>query len=53
MALIDIHQHLLNIYGDQTMDMRTVRQWVVHFSSTDSDIKDKPGSRQSHTAVNP
>ena len=53
MALIDIHQHLLNIYGDQTMDMRTVRQWVVHFSSTDSDIKDKPGSRQSHTAVKP
>ena len=28
----DIHQHLLNIYGDQTVDASTVRQWV-HFSA--------------------
>ena len=33
MAPIDIHQHLLNIYGDQTMDVSTVRWWVVYFSS--------------------
>ena len=27
---------LLNVYGDQTVDVSTVRQWVVHFSSGDS-----------------
>ena len=39
MVPTDIHQHLLNIYGDQTVDVSTVRQWVVHFSrhgNTDS-----------------
>jgi len=40
-ALIDIHQHLLNVYEDQTLDVSTVRWWVVHFSSGDSDVKDK------------
>ena len=30
MAPTDIHQHLLNIYGDQTVDVSTVRQWVVY-----------------------
>jgi len=34
-APTDIQQHLLNIYGDQTVDVSTVRQWVVHFSSGD------------------
>jgi len=29
----DIQQHLLNIYGDQTVDVSTVRPWVVYFSS--------------------
>ena len=33
----DIHQCLLNIYGDQTVDVSTARLWVVHFSSSDSD----------------
>ena len=33
---IDIHQHLLNIYGDQMMETSTVRQWMIHFSSGDS-----------------
>ena len=31
-APTDIHQCLLNIYGVQTVDMSTVRQWVVCFS---------------------
>ena len=35
-APIDIHGHLLNIYGDQPVDVSTVRQWVVCFSSGDS-----------------
>ena len=33
----DIHQHLLNVPGDQTVDVSTVRQWVVHFSTDNSD----------------
>ena len=51
MAPIDIHQCLLNVYGDQTVDVSTVRQWVVHFSSGNSDVKDKPCSGQPCTAV--
>ena len=37
MAPIDIHQHLLNVSGDQIVDVSTVRQWVVRFSSDNSD----------------
>jgi len=33
MAPTDIHLHLLNVYGDQTVGMSTMRQWVVRFSS--------------------
>ena len=29
---VDIHQHLLNVYGDQPVDVSTVRWWVVQFS---------------------
>ena len=36
-ASTNIHQCLLNIYGDQTVDVTTVRQRVVHFSSGNSD----------------
>ena len=32
-APIDIHWCLLIIYGDQTADVRTMRQWAVCFSS--------------------
>jgi len=49
----DIHRCLLNIYGDQTVDVNTVRWWVAHFSSGDSDMKDKPRSGQPCTAVTP
>jgi len=49
----DIHRCLLNIYGDQTVDVSTVRQWVVCFSSGDSDVKDKPHSGWPCTAVTP
>ena len=37
MTPIDIHQHLLNVYEDQTVDMSTVRQCVVCFSSDITD----------------
>ena len=36
MAPTDIHQCFLNVYGDQTEDVRIVRWWVVHFISGDS-----------------
>ena len=35
-APTDIHQHLLNFYGDQTVDVSIMRWWVVHFSSGNS-----------------
>jgi len=51
MAPTDIHQHLLNIYGDQTVDITAVRQWAVHFSSDNSNVKEKSCFRQPHTDV--
>ena len=38
-TLTDIHHCLLNVYGDLTGDVSTVRQWVVCFSSGNSDVK--------------
>jgi len=48
----DIHRRLLNVYGDQTVDVNTVRLWVAHFNSGD-DVKDKPRSGRPCTAVTP
>ena len=33
----DIHRCLLNVYGNQTVDVNSIRQWVVCFSSGDSE----------------
>ena len=52
-APIDIHWHLLNVYGDQSVNVSTVRQQVVHFSSDDSDVKEKPHSEWPCTALAP
>jgi len=49
----DIHRRLLNVYGDQIVDVSTVRRWVARFSSGDSDVKDKPSSGRPCTAVTP
>jgi len=49
----DIHWCLLNIYGDQTVDVSSARRCMVHFSSGDSDVKDKPRSGRPCTAVTP
>jgi len=49
----DIHRRLLNVYGDQTVDVSTVRRWVARFCSGDSDVKDKPRSGRPCTAVTP
>ena len=50
MASTDIHQHLLNVYGDQTVDISTVWWWVVHFSSGDSDYVTSAGADFMSTA---
>jgi len=49
----EIHRCLLNVYGDQTVDVSTVRRRVARFSSGDSDAKDKPRSGRPRTAVTP
>ena len=49
----DFHRRLLNLYGDQTADVSTVRPWVARFSIGDSDVKDKPGSGRPCTALTP
>ena len=53
LAPTDIHWHLLNTSRDQPVDLITVRWWVVLFRSGDSDVKDKPHSRQPWTNVIP
>ena len=51
---IGIHQSLLNVYGDQIVDVSAVRRLDgVYFSSGDSYVEDKPRSRQPCTAVTP
>jgi len=37
MAPIGIHQCLVNVYRDQTVDVSHVRRWLVCFSSGDSE----------------
>jgi len=49
----DIHRHLLNVYGEQTVDVTTVRRRVAHFNSGNSDVKDKPRSKRTFTALTP
>ena len=46
-AHVDNHWCLLNVYGNQTVGVSTLRQWTVHFSSGNS------GSPpQVHTSMN-
>jgi hypothetical protein len=47
----DNHRHLLNIYGDQAVDVNTVGQWLVHLNSDNSDVRDRSHSGQLCTAV--
>ena len=49
----NIHQCLLNVYGDQTVNVSTMRWKVVCFSSGDRKLKDKPHSRWSCSVVTP
>ena len=48
----DINRRLLNVYGDQTVDVSTVRRWVARFSTVaTATLKDKPRSGRPCTAV--
>ena len=38
--------HPLNVSGDQNVNVSPVSRWVMHFSSGDSDMRDKPCSGQ-------
>ena len=49
----DILRRLLEVFRDQTVDVSTVRGWVVRFSSGDNVFKDKPCSGRPCTAVTP
>ena len=49
-GLSDIQWYLLNIYVDQTMN---VRQWVMHFNTGDGDMENKPHSKQPYTTATP
>ena len=40
MAPTDIHGRLLNVFGDQTVNVSAVKQWVICFSSDDGSVKD-------------
>ena len=51
MGSTDIHRHLLRVGGDQTVDVSTVRWWVVCFSSGGCDMRNKLHSRWTCTAV--
>jgi hypothetical protein len=42
---------LLNVYGGKTVDVSTVRRWVVSFSSGDSDVRNRPLSARPCIAV--
>ena len=37
MAPSDIQQALMSVSGDQSVDVSTVRWWMMHFSSGDND----------------
>ena len=39
-APVAINQHFLNVYGCQTVDVSTVKQWMVFFSDGSSSVKD-------------
>lgn len=42
MALTDISRLFLNVYGDQTVRVSTVRLWVVRISSDNNDSRPPP-----------
>jgi hypothetical protein len=45
-SLIKIHRHLNSVYGKHTVDVSTVRHWVRHFKSSDTETGDMACSSQ-------
>lgn len=41
------------LYGNRAMDMSTERLWVLHFNSSDSDMKDRLHSGRLSEAITP
>ncbi|PNF16036.1 hypothetical protein B7P43_G04626 [Cryptotermes secundus] len=41
-APTDIHRCLLKVYGDDTMEVSTVRRWVVRFNTGEIEVRNKP-----------
>ena len=52
-VLTHIHQYLLNIYGEQKVDVSTVKWWVMCFTGGDSDARGNQHSQQLCTIVHP
>jgi hypothetical protein len=50
-APIELHQHLKNFYGEQRVDISTVRHWVRCVCDAGSGLKDMPRSGHPCTAV--
>lgn len=50
-AHIDIRWCLLNIDGNQSGDVSTLKQWVVYLSSGNSNMKEEPCFAWTHTDV--
>lgn len=48
----DIYQRFLNIYGQQIVDVRTIRWCVINFGSSENDICNKVHSVPSCKYVN-
>jgi hypothetical protein len=48
---IVIHRRLINAYRDQTVDVSTVKWWLVHFSGGGSCVRDRPRYGRPCTAV--
>lgn len=48
----DIHKRLLKVYGEQTVDVNTVKQWIMCFSSGDNSECDKSCSVQPSKSEN-
>jgi hypothetical protein len=43
-SLLEIHRHLNSVYGEHTVRMSTVRHWVRHFKSGETQMRDKAQS---------
>ncbi|XP_033608726.1 protein GVQW3-like [Cryptotermes secundus] len=50
---IDIHRRLLKVYGDDTVNVSTLRRWLVCFNIGESEVRDKPRPGRPCSAATP